>query len=180
MSIHVFGQSDFTSIVGSRVFFHNSSIIHRSVYPAISGIRDTGCCPVKAAGITYTPISEAVANRHIHGRRKARLAIDIPNVIQRNLWLMVRVIAGTGHAFTINVISVSSIIAIAQTLIYLLLLVPLFDGQLVITLIVSLGSTRCCQRQRMTVTDTLGYINKPGICVKLTSLDISVTPCLRT
>ncbi|EJX07891.1 hypothetical protein EVA_03998 [gut metagenome] len=131
---------------------------------------------------TQTLITETITDTHIEDGVQVRRVVNLPNVLQLQLWLMVFV-AGRSLAHTILAKTVSWVIAILMTRLHVLLYVlPTLDSQTIVarTLVVPLRSTKSCEREQVLGTKLLGYTGKIVISFKFCTLDITITPSFTT
>ena len=125
----------------------------------------------------------ATADGYIHRGGQGRFIIDLPNVVQRNMRLVVAVVVRT-FLLAFAVVAVCRVIGAIVTAVghVFLYVVPFSESQRTRTagrtLPVPLRSTETGERQLVLVIDTLGYVCEIAVTAVTGSLNVTVTPGL--
>ena len=107
--------------------------------------------------------------------------VDLPDVVQRNLWLVVEVAVGRTH-IAIFVITESGVVLVTEVIAHPVAhILPALDGETILraALVVVLRSAKSCQRELVSIVDTLRDIDEVVETLKIGALDIAITLAVR-
>ena len=167
----------------------NSAIVESTVVAAeggeqlaVVGTAEIAVCQRRVSTV-LARVSEAATNRCVEGGRERRLMVNLPNMVQRNLRLVVLVVVAR-FLVAVVVVSVCRIeAAIVHSVLHVFLhFLPLRQRECTVAsraLVVPLRGAEACQRELVMVVDTLGDIREIGVAFKVCALYVAVAPCAR-
>ena len=171
---------------GCRVHLLDGGVVECAVgaAPCVGQNAVVGSIPLAAVvgSATLAAVAVSVGDGEVDGCRKARLIVDLPDVVERDLGLVEMVLVGD-VSLTVEAVTESGVVAVHAFAVHIVLhVLPSFYGKAVgrLALPVVLGRTEGCKAQLMVVVDLFRYVDKPCESVKLSALDISVAPFAAT